>query len=56
MLSAGEQKTISLEIPVSELRYWNEETQRWEDDLCDIEILVGSSVNDIKLNKKVSLK
>ena len=55
-LSAGEQKTISLEIPVSELRYWNEETQRWEDDLCDIEILVGSSVNDIKLNKKVSLK
>ncbi len=55
-LSAGEQKTISLEIPVSGLRYWNEETQRWEDDLCDIEILVGSSVNDIKLNKKVSLK
>lgn len=55
-LSAGEQKTISLEIPVSELRYWNEETQSWEDDLCDIEILVGASVNDIKLNKKVSLK
>lgn len=55
-LSAGEQKTISLEIPVSELRYWNEETQSWEDDLCDIQILVGASVNDIKLNKKVSLK
>ena len=55
-LSAGEQKTISLEIPVSELRYWNEETQSWEDDLCDIEILVGTSVNDIKIKKTVSLK
>ncbi|WP_167619331.1 glycoside hydrolase family 3 C-terminal domain-containing protein [Maribellus sediminis] len=55
-LEAGEQKTISLEIPVKNLRYWNEETHNWENDLCDIELLVGASAGDIKLNKKVSLK
>ncbi|WP_340114925.1 glycoside hydrolase family 3 C-terminal domain-containing protein [Maribellus mangrovi] len=55
-LNQGEAKTISLEIPVQSLRYWNEETHSWEDDLCDIELLVGASAGDIKLTKKVSLK
>jgi beta-glucosidase len=55
-LQPGEQKMVSLEIPVTNLRYWNEERHDWEDDLCDIELMVGASAGDIKLTKKVSLK
>ena len=54
-LSGGEQKTVTVEIPVSKLKYWDDDTHGWKDDLCDIEILVGASAGDIKLNKKVSL-
>lgn len=54
-LSAGESREISLEIPVENLRYWNAESHSWKDDLCEIEIQVGASAGDIRLNKKVQL-
>ncbi len=54
-VNPGESKTITLEIPVDDLRYWNEETDTWDHDLCDLEILVGASVDDIKLKKEVSI-
>lgn len=55
-LDPGEEKTISLEIPVESLRYWNAEKHDWENDLCDIELLAGASAGDIKLTKQVTLK
>ncbi|MDX8339773.1 glycoside hydrolase family 3 C-terminal domain-containing protein [Draconibacterium sp. IB214405] len=54
-LQPGEVKTVSLEIPVKDLRYWDEENKTWQNDMCDVELLVGSSVNDILLTKKLSL-
>ena len=55
-LQPGTTESVSLEIPVQELQYWNESGQDWEDDLCDIELLVGASAGDIKLSQKISLK
>ncbi|MEJ2111077.1 MAG: glycoside hydrolase family 3 C-terminal domain-containing protein, partial [Acidobacteriota bacterium] len=52
-LTPGEKKTVTLEIPVKNLRYWNESIQDWDDDLCSIELLAGASAGDIKLRKTV---
>ena len=55
-LKPGESKAVSLKIPIEDLRYWNEAKQAWDYDVCDLELLVGASAADIKLNKKVSMK
>ncbi len=55
-LNPGKSKMVTLEIPVRSLQYWNEKVHAWDDDLCDIEILVGASAGDIKLKKTVHLK
>lgn len=55
-LNAGESKDVTLQIPVKSLQYWNEKKQAWDDDLCNVELLVGASAGDIKLKKQVSLK
>ena len=55
-LEPGETKSVSLEIPVENLQYWNETLQAWDDDHCNIELLVGASAGDIILNKEVALK
>ncbi len=55
-LNPGETQTISLEIPVEDLSYWNVDTKTWDYDPCDLQILVGSSAQDIHLKETVSLK
>ncbi|MGE5447744.1 MAG: fibronectin type III-like domain-contianing protein, partial [Bacteroidales bacterium] len=55
-LKAGESKNVTLQIPVKSLQYWNEKKQAWDDDLCNIELLVGASAGDIQLKKQVLLK
>ncbi len=55
-LEPGETKTVTLEIPVKDLRYWNEAIHDWDDDPCDIEVLVGASAGDIKLKKQIMFK
>lgn len=55
-LNPGESKTVKLEIPVKDLKYWNVKKQAWDDDLCPIQLLVGASAGDIKLKKEVALK
>ena len=55
-LEPAESKSVNLNIPVKDLRYWDESTQTWKDDPCDIEIMVGASADDIKLTKKISTK
>lgn len=51
----GLKNQVTLKIPVKDLQYWNEATQRWDNDLCKIELLVGASANDVKLRKTVDL-
>jgi beta-glucosidase len=55
-LNPGEKKTISLEIPVKKLQYWNQQKQAWADDLCNVELQVNASAGDIRLKKQISLK
>lgn len=55
-LQPGESKQVQLTIPVEKLQYWNESLQQWDNDLCNIELLVGASVADIQLKKLVALK
>jgi len=55
-LNPGENKTVTLEIPVKNLQYWNEKKHAWNDDLCNIELQVGASAGDVKLKKEVRLK
>ncbi|MDX8341737.1 glycoside hydrolase family 3 C-terminal domain-containing protein [Draconibacterium sp. IB214405] len=55
-LEPGQSQTVTLDIPVEKLQYWNEENHAWDNDLCDIELLVGASSGDIRLKKQVALK
>lgn len=55
-LAAGETKTVTLEIPVKELRYWNEAVNGWDLDSCNIELLLGSASDDIRLSTQVRIK
>jgi beta-glucosidase len=55
-LNPGEKKTVTLEIPVKALQYWNTAKQAWDNDLCKIELQVGASSGDIKLKKEVALR
>lgn len=55
-LNPGESKTVTLQIPVKNLQYWNVKKHAWDDDLCNIELQVGASAGEIKLRKEISLK
>ncbi len=55
-MNPGESTSVSLEIPVKKLMYWNEEKQAWDNDLCNIELLVGSSSDIITLKKEITLR
>jgi len=54
-LGARKAQKVTLGIPVKNLRYWDEASHSWQNDLCDIELLIGTSVNAILLRKKLSL-
>jgi beta-glucosidase len=55
-LNPAESKTIKLAIPVKNLMYWNEKKHSWDNDLCKLELLVGTSSGDIKLKKEITLR
>ena len=54
-LAAGETKTVTLEIPVSELSYWDEATNGWALEEGEIELLLGSASDDIRLSTTVRI-
>lgn len=54
-LAAGETKTVTLEIPVSELRYWNEAAGDWALEHGSIELLLGSASDDIRQTLTVKI-
>jgi len=54
-LKAGETKSLTLEIPVKNLRYWDEAKYDWILEKGTIEILVGASSGDIRLKTQVAI-
>ena len=54
-LKAGEAQKVTLEFPVSELAHWDNETNQWILEPGKIEILVGSSSDDIRQTIKTEI-
>ena len=56
-LNAGETKTVTLEIPVQELRYWDESktTDGWTLEKGEIELMLGGASDDIRLKTIVTI-
>ena len=54
-LKAGESKTVTIPLDDKAFRYWNVLTDRWEVEGGSYRILVGSSVQDIRLSAELAL-
>ncbi|MDB4912970.1 MAG: glycoside hydrolase family 3 domain protein [Gemmatimonadetes bacterium] len=54
-LKPGETKTVSFALPASAVAYWNADTHAWtvEDDTVQID--VGASSADLRVNKKIKV-
>lgn len=55
-LKAGETKRVTLQVPVEELRHWDETTNGWALQSGPIEILVGPSSDKPLLRTQVEIK
>ena len=47
-LGASETRTVTLEIPADDLRYWNADTNSWTLEHGRLELLLGSASDDIR--------
>ena len=54
-LRAGETKVVNLEIPLKELRYWNEATNAWDLEHGKLQLLLGSASDDIRETAEVTI-
>ncbi|MCQ2141077.1 MAG: glycoside hydrolase family 3 C-terminal domain-containing protein [Bacteroidales bacterium] len=54
-LKAGETKKVTLTLPVSELRYWDESINDWNLEHGTIDILVGSASDDIRMTTNIAI-
>ena len=52
---AGETVRVNLEIPVSELRYWDTQAGDWALEKGAVELLLGSASDDIRLSSQISI-
>jgi len=52
-LAAGETKTVTLEIPVKDLRYWNVEKNAWDLEHGRLVLLLGAASDDIRQQAEV---
>ncbi|MBP3950859.1 beta-glucosidase family protein [Bacillus suaedae] len=55
-INAGETKTITIPFDDKTFRYFNVETNQWEIEEANYEIMVGASSADIKLSKSFFVK
>ena len=55
-LKAGESKKVTIELDDKAFRYWNSKTNRFEIDGGAYDLLIGASVEDIKLKATVNVK
>ncbi len=54
-LAAGETKTVSLEIPLEDLRYWNVEKNAWDLEHGKLVLLLGAASDDIRQTAEVKI-
>ena len=54
-LKAGESKTVTVEVPVSELAYYDVESSDWQVESGTYTVLVGASSRDIRGETSVSI-
>ena len=54
-LQAGETKTVTLDVPVNDLRYWNVDKNAWDLEHGKLEVLVGSASDDIRQKAGVTI-
>ena len=54
-LAAGETKTVTLEIPVKDLRYWNVEKNAWDLEHGRLVLLLGAASDDIRQKAEVTI-
>lgn len=50
-LEPGESRTVTLEIPVADLAYYDKASSSWRVDETEYEVLVGASSRDIRLRE-----
>lgn len=56
MIKTGETKTIEFAIKLSDLGYWNINTHSLEIETGKINLMIGSSSENIKLTKQITIK
>ena len=54
-LKAGESKTVSIELDDKSFRYFNTKTSAWETEAGEYEIMVASSVSDVRLTASLQV-
>ena len=54
-LKAGETRTVTLEIPMKDLRYWNVEKNAWDLEHCRARLLLGAASDDIRQQAEVNI-
>ena len=55
VLKPGENRRVTLDVPVKNLRYWDEDKYEWQLEAGNIEIQVGASAGDIRLKTQVAI-
>ena len=54
-LKAGETRTVTLEIPMTDLRYWNVEKNAWDLEHCRARLLLGAASDDIRRQAEINI-
>ena len=54
-LQPGQTRTVTLEIPLEDLRYWNVERNAWELEPGRLELLLGAASDDIRRTASVTV-
>jgi len=52
---AGETKTVTITLPASRLAYWNTTTKAWTVENDKVQIMLGSSSSDTKLDRTIDV-
>lgn len=55
-LKSGESRQIFISFDDKTFRYWNVKTNRWETEMGTYHIMIGSNVEDIRLEAELSLE
>ena len=54
-IQARESRTLTLEIPVEDLRYWNEAKGGWDMEHGKLQLLLGAASDDIRQTTEVNI-